>query len=235
MDTDELDDAAIAWRPPEDAFRRSPLGRTTARHGITDFEAIGCRAVEEPESFWSTTSATPFGAKAASSWSASRGRERLSASGRGRGAASAHAGAGSREHGSRVISHAWTGTASGICWDGRTTPSCSPGSGSDPPRSSRCSWAILTVVEAAAVGVPHDVKGQSLVCASWCFVEVRTSTRSRRDCSKRSSLVEGAPSDRPVEWWAITARRFPEGFRQLRNGRSNGVRYSLIADFGKRS
>ncbi len=46
------DDQAIAWRPDPAAFAAGPLGRMAARHGITDFDTIAARAVEDPAWFW---------------------------------------------------------------------------------------------------------------------------------------------------------------------------------------
>jgi acetyl-CoA synthetase len=52
MNIDELDQLPVAWSPEPGTFGRTLLGRMAARYGITDFETVARRAVEDPEWFW---------------------------------------------------------------------------------------------------------------------------------------------------------------------------------------
>ncbi len=76
-------------------------------------------------------------------------------------------------------------TANGSCTVAPTTPSRSRASGSVPPRSRRWWSPTLGVLEAAAVGVPDEVKGEVL----WVFVgrRARRATRRRPAFGPRSS------------------------------------------------
>lgn len=52
MRSEELEAQEIAWNPPPGAFEESPLGRMASRHGISDFDTLASRALEDPEWFW---------------------------------------------------------------------------------------------------------------------------------------------------------------------------------------
>ena len=66
--------------------------------------------------------------------------------------------------GARGLGRPSTTTASGTSWAGPTTRSRSPASAWGPRRSSRSSSSIPPSLEAAAVGIPDELKGQALAC-----------------------------------------------------------------------
>jgi acetyl-CoA synthetase len=50
---EHLERLAEAWHPDADVFKRAPIGRFAAAHGITTPAELWTRAVEEPRWFWS--------------------------------------------------------------------------------------------------------------------------------------------------------------------------------------
>ena len=75
-------------------------------------------------------------------------------------------------------------TASGTCRAAATTRSRSPASGSVRPRSSRPSCRIPAVAEAAAVGVPDELKGEAL----WAYVVLAAGVEPSEEL--RAELVD---------------------------------------------
>ena len=95
------------------------------------------------------------------------------------------------------------GRPSGSCTVAATTPSRSPASGSARPRSRRALVSHPAVVEAAAVGLPDELKGEQL----WGYVVLAAGRRRRRRrCAPSSST-----------WWPTQlGKSFRPGRRPVR-------------------
>ena len=70
-----------------------------------------------------------------------------------------------------------TRTATGSCTAARTTRSTSRASGSAPPSSSRPALEHPAVAEAAAIGVPHEVKGET----AWIYCALKPGAEADAD------------------------------------------------------
>ena len=109
--------------------------------------------------------------------------------------------AASRAPGSTATGRSSTRTASGTSTAAPTTRSRSPASASGRPRSRARPSSHPAVVEAAAIGVPHEIKGEAIVVALRPAPRARRTTRTLR--AAIAATRRRASSARPLKPEAV--------------------------------